>query len=142
MYLLIYLINKDKINNELFERRRIQALEKERRLEDQAKLDRDEFQRIVVGQKEERDLESKLHQEKKQKTKEHAEELRKQIVLHEELKAQEKRDYLEEGKKLRDNLLQQKTFIEDIKETKLNDLKIYGIPEKYQYDLTKKKIIF
>ena len=120
----------------------MQAVEKERRFEEQAKLDRDEFHSIFSAQREERHLDLKFQQEKKQKIKEHAEELKKQIILHEEKKGQEKRDYLEEGKKVRDSLFHQKALIEEIKESKLNDLKTYGIPEKYQYDLAKKKIIF
>jgi len=128
-------------NHELFEVRKLQSLEKEKRLEEQAKQDRDEFQRIIVTQKQDRDLELKLEQERKGKIKEHADELKKQIALNEEKKKQDKRDYLEEGKKVKDNLTHQKRLLEDIKSNKLQHLKEHSIPDKYHYDLAKKKIV-
>jgi len=128
-------------NTELFEVRKLQSLEKENRLEEQAKQDRDEFQRIIVAQKQERDVELKLEQERKQKMKEHADELKKQMALGEEKKKQDKRNYLEEGKKIKDNLKAQKQLLEDIKDNKLSELKDTGIPGKYQFDLAKMKIV-
>jgi hypothetical protein len=132
---------RHKNNQELFDVRQLQSLEKQKRLEDQAKQDRDEFQRIIVTQKQDRDLELKLEQEKKSKVREHADELKKQMALNEEKKKQDKRDYLEEGKKVKDNLTKQKRLLEDIKTQKMEHLKENSIPDKYHYDLAKKKIV-
>jgi len=132
---------KDRKNKELFEARQLQSLEKEERLQDQAKQDRDEFQRIIINQKQDRDIEIKLEQDRKEQIRQHAGELRKQVVLNEEKTKQDKRTYLEEGKKIKDNLKAQKKLLEEIKVTKLNELQENSIPKKYAHDLAKKKIV-
>lgn len=89
-----------KLNEELLEARKMQMGEKMERLQEQvqcivnqqAKLERDEFQRIIQKQKNERENEIKLQQEKETLIKRHAEELRKQISLNEEQKKQGERD--------------------------------------------------
>lgn len=53
------------------EARRLQALGKEKRLQVQAKNDRDEFQRIIEAQKEARDMEMKAERERQTKVKFH-----------------------------------------------------------------------
>lgn len=116
-------------------------MEKELRLQEQARIDRDEFQKIITAQKIEKDLEVKLEQERIQKIKEHAEQLKKQIVLGEERKLQDKRTALEEGKKVKDKLDHEKRTLETLKSNKLRELQNAGVPEKYQRDLAKKKII-
>jgi hypothetical protein len=130
-----------KMDQELFDARKLQSLEKEGRLQEQARQDRDEFQTIIQKQKMERDLELKQEQERKGMIKGHADQLKKQIALNEEKKKQDKRSYLEEGKKIKDKLAAEKRLLENIKEEKLHDLKTLGIPDKYQAELTKKKII-
>jgi len=119
----------------------LQSLEKQKRLEEQAKMERDEFQRIIQTQKQERDIELKLEKEKEDLLKKHAEELRKQIALNEELKKQAERDRLEEGKKIKDNLVNHKQLLENIKSKKLDDLKSLSIKEKYTSELARKKIV-
>ena len=128
------------MNRELYETRKIQSLEKERRLEDQGYQDRDDFQRIIINQKQERDIEVKLEQERKEKIKLHQEELKKQMQLNEEKRNQDKRNHLEEGRNIQNKIKSQKQLLHDIKATKLNALNSSGIPAKYQYDLAKKKI--
>lgn len=115
-------------------------MEKERRLQEQTKQDRNEFQRIIQEQKRDRDIELRLEQDKHDMVKKHAEELKKQIALGDEKKKQEKRNLLEEGKKIKDNLKNQKKVLEEIKQKKLEQLKEESIPEKYTVDLQKKKI--
>ena len=125
----------------MFETRKLQSLEKQKRLEEQAKMERDEFQRIIQAQKQERDIELKLEKEKEDLLKNHAEELRKQIALNEELKKQGERDRLEEGKKIKDNLKNHKQLLENIKSKKLDELKGLTIKEKYTSELARKKIV-
>eukprot|EP01017_Pseudomicrothorax_dubius_P042904 TRINITY_DN7068_c0_g1_i3.p1 TRINITY_DN7068_c0_g1~~TRINITY_DN7068_c0_g1_i3.p1 ORF type:complete len:532 (-),score=244.84 TRINITY_DN7068_c0_g1_i3:113-1708(-) len=127
-------------NKELNAARHEQALQKQRQLEEQAKLDRDEFQRVITQQKIERDNELKQEIERNALRKKHAEELRKQIATNEEVKKQGDRDKFEEGKKIRDNLDRQKKLLENVKEQKLTDLKSIGIPDKYTGELARKKI--
>ena len=83
----------------------------------------------------------KLEKEKEDLLKKHAEELRKQISLNEELKKQAERDRLEEGKKIKDNLANHKQLLENIKSKKLEDLKGLGIKDKYTSELARKKIV-
>mmetsp|Transcript_41346 Transcript_41346/g.36700 ORF Transcript_41346/g.36700 Transcript_41346/m.36700 type:complete len:152 (+) Transcript_41346:1106-1561(+) len=127
-------------NQELFEHRKLQALEKERRLQEQAKNDRDEFQRIIVQQKIERDIELKLDQDRKAMVKDHADQLKKQIALNEEKKKQDKRTLLEEGKKVKDKLASEQKTLEGLKSKKMAVLQATGVNEKYIGDLARKKI--
>jgi len=61
--------------------------------------------------------------------------------LNEEKTKQDKRTYLEEGKKIKDNMKAQKKLLEEIKVSKLNELQENSIPKKYAHDLAKKKIV-
>jgi len=65
------------INEELFEARRAQAFEKESRIQEQVKHDRDEFQRLIQTQKYERENELRLAEERKHMIGLHAVELKK-----------------------------------------------------------------
>ena len=74
-----------------------QFAEKERLLAEQAKQERDEFLRIVQQQKEERQREQQIEEEKKRILGKHSVQLRSQIQQNEEIKKQDRLDYLEEG---------------------------------------------
>lgn len=115
-------------------------MEKEQRLQDQAKQDRNEFQRIIQEQKRDRDVDLKVDQDKHEMVKKHADELKKQIALADEKRKQEKRNLLEEGKKIKDQQKHQKKILADVKAKKLEELQNEGIPGKYTVDLQKKKI--
>jgi len=130
-----------KMNQDLFEARRMQALEKEMRLQEQAQQERDAFQQIIYQQKAERDLELQTEQQRLAMIKNHASQLKKQIAINEEKTRQDKRNYLEEGKKIKDKLAHEKRVLEQIKTEKLVELKGQNIPTKYQAELAKKKII-
>ncbi|CAD8061698.1 unnamed protein product [Paramecium primaurelia] len=131
---------RQKLNSELYQARKVQQNEKQDKLEEQARLERDEFQRVIQKQKQERENELRLQQEKEQMVKKHAEELRKQISMNEEKRKQEERDKLEEGKKIRDKMINEKKLLENIKEQKLKGLNDNTIPDKYKAELAKKKI--
>lgn len=47
---------------------------------------------------------------------------------------------LEEGKKIRDKMLNEKKLLENIKDTKLKGLNDNYIPDKYKAELARKKI--
>jgi len=129
------------MNQDLFEARRLQAMEKELRLQEQAQQERDAFQQIIYQQKVERDLELQAEQQRLTMIKNHANQLKKQIALNEEKNRQDKRDFLEEGKKIKDKLMHEKRVLEQIKTEKIAELKSQNIPAKYQGELAKKKII-
>ena len=63
--------------------------------------------------------------------KDHAKQLRAQITQNEEVRKQERLDYLEEGRKVRQELDDEKSRLKEIKERKVGELKTLGIPEKY-----------
>ncbi len=133
--------HRAQMNQELFDSRQTQAQEKERRLQEQAKHERDEFQKVIEQQKLERDLELKAELERKGQIKQHADQLKKQMALNEEKGKQEKRSLLEEGKKIKDKLAAEKRLLEHIKQEKITELKSHDIPDKYQAELARKRII-
>ena len=66
---------------------------------------------------------------------------RTQITNNGEVKKQERLDYLEEGRKVRQRIEDERLKVERIKGEKLASLKTVGIADKYQADLSKKKIL-
>ena len=64
-----------------------------------------------------------------------------QIQMNSEVKKQQRLDYLEEGKKVRQRIEDERLKVEGIKAQKLQDLKGLGIEGKYQADLAKKRIL-
>lgn len=122
------------------EARQAQFTEKERRLAEQAKQERDEFLRIITTQKAVEEQERKIEEEKKNVLKTHSQQVRTQIQNNEEIKRQQRLDYLEEGRKVRQNLEAGRQKIETIKEKKLSALRGSGVEEKYTAELSRKKI--
>jgi len=74
--------------------------------------------------------------------KKHSLQVRTQIQTNEEKTKQERLDYLEEGRKVRQKLDDERKKIEAIKARKIQELKGLDIPEKYQAELARKKIAF
>ena len=64
-----------------------------------------------------------------------------QISMNAEVKKQQRLDYLEEGRKVRQKIEDERVKVEKIKAKKLGDLKDIGIADKYQADLSKKRIL-
>lgn len=58
-----------------------------------------------------------------------------------EVKKQDRLDYLEEGKRVRSKLAEDRMKIESIKARKLEEINQLGIEEKYRAELAKKKIV-
>merc|ERR1719316_968200 len=128
------------INQELNEARRQQQAEKERRLGEQAKFERDEFERIIEVQMQQEEAERQRQVEEKQMLKQHASELRSQINAREEKALQERRDFLEEGNIVRATIGSERRKLEKIKSRKIDELKKTGVPDKYWSELARKKI--
>ena len=64
-----------------------------------------------------------------------------QIGMNVEVKKQERLDYLEEGRKVRQRIEDERLKVERIKKQKLDGLVSLGIEGKYQADLSKKRIL-
>ena len=97
--------------------------------------------RIIQKQKEIEEQERRIEEEKKEVLKKHASQLRSQINANEDKSKQERLDYLEEGRKVRSKIEEEKRKIEAIKNKKLDQLNNLDIPDKYKAELAKKKIV-
>merc|ERR1712032_750344 len=120
--------------------RQQQQAEKERRLGEQAKFERDEFERIIEVQLQQEEAERQRQAEEKSMRIQHSQELRSQIGAREERAYQERRDFLEEGNAVRAQIGSERKKLEKIKARKIEDLKKTGVPEVYQAELQRKKI--
>lgn len=72
----------------------------------------------------------------------HSKKIRTQISVNEANKKQDRLDYLEEGRKVRANIDNERNKIRDIQAAKLDELNKLGIENKYQYELQKKTVSF
>jgi hypothetical protein len=61
--------------------------------------------------------------------------------MNSESKKQHRLDYLEEGRKVRQRIEDERLKVEGIKKQKLQGLVALGIEGKYQADLSKKRIV-
>jgi hypothetical protein len=129
-----------KINKELEDARNNQAREKEIRLIIQAKQERDEFERIIMAQKEAAEAERRAEEAKAEIRRQHANQLKTQILTNAEKNSLLERERLEEGRKLRNEIESEKKKLENIRVDKLDGLRNDGVPEKYCADLARKKI--
>lgn len=128
------------INQELNDARQQQQAEKERRLGEQAKFERDEFERIIEVQLQQEEAERNRQSEEHSLRIDHSRELRSQIQAREEKALQERRDFLEEGNTVRAQIGSERKKLEKIKARKIEELKKTGVPEKYCAELARKKI--
>ena len=62
--------------------------------------------------------------------------------MNDEVKKQGRLDYLEEGRKVRQRIEDERLKVERIKKEKLAGIVDLGIAEKYQADLAKKRILW
>lgn len=72
----------------------------------------------------------------------HSQKIRGQIHNKEQLKKQDRLDYLEEGRKVREKIDNERQKLVDIQKAKIDELKKLGIDNKYLYELQKKTISF
>lgn len=92
---------KRKVLADMEAARQAQFAEKDQRLAEQAKQERDEFMRVIAKQREVEEQERRIAAQKKGALRDHAGQLRGQIVQNDEVKKQARLDYLEEGRKVR-----------------------------------------
>lgn len=116
---------------ELEQARKKQFLEKEIMYAEQAKAERDAFLKVIAKQKEEEENEKRLEYERQGAFKNHSIAIRTQIGKNDDVKKQERLDYLEEGRKVRQKLEDDRQKVEGIKGQKLASLQKMGIDGKY-----------
>lgn len=65
----------------------------------------------------------------------HSVKIRTQIGINEADKKQDRLDYLEEGRKVREKIENERQKVKDIQAAKIDELKQLGIDNKYLYEL-------
>lgn len=68
------------------------------------------------------------------------EELLAQVAANGRRRSKERREQLEEGRKLLQNIAGEKSRLEHIKQKKLKELETCGVPSKYRAELQKKRV--
>ena len=86
--------------------------------------------------------ERKVEEDRKQALIDHAGKIRNQISTNEDIKKQDRLDYLEEGRKVREKIDMERDKIKDIQKAKIAELQDVGINDKYLYELNKKTVSF
>lgn len=109
-------------------------------LEEQVRAEKAEFEAVIRKQKEVRDLEAKLENERKELLRKHAVELKKQIVEKQELKEESKKVREIDNQQLQETFQGQKALLQRIKQEKIRQLRDLNVPDKYIVELESKKI--
>mmetsp|Transcript_14638 Transcript_14638/g.31725 ORF Transcript_14638/g.31725 Transcript_14638/m.31725 type:complete len:506 (-) Transcript_14638:344-1861(-) len=127
------------IEEQLCTAREAQKLEKERRLIEQAKQEKEEFSRILRVQRDADTLEKDEKRRKQSELVDHQSELRTQIVMNGDTRKKNRIDFLQEGNHMRKGMENDRLKLEKIQSDKLASLHRAGVPEKYTVDLSSKK---
>lgn len=128
------------INDDLARAREQQKLVKMKQLADQARMEQEDFFRIIDAQQQKEQEDVMLAQQQAAIRKMHKEEILAQIADNEECKRRERREYLEEGDRLRQKHREEKLKLENIKQRKLKELQTDGVPAKYRAELERKRV--
>eukprot|EP00891_Asterochloris_glomerata_P004534 jgi/Astpho2/4534/e_gw1.00067.95.1_t len=128
------------INSDLAEAREAQRAATVLAQAEMARVEAEEFQRVLEENR--RIEEAKLQQERMllELRKRHKEELRAQIAANQERHKREHAEYLLEGEKTRSKLEEEKGLIEAIRQRKLHEMEVQGVPAKYRAELARKKL--
>ena len=127
------------INDDLSRARERQKHEKENMLKDQAKFEKEEFERVIAVQKAAEEQERQKQIREKELRERNAAEIKKQVVDIEENRRKARRDFLEEGNKLKTEKRERDATIESIRNRKLDELEKLEVPKQYRSELLKKR---
>ena len=111
-----------------------------KQLVDMARMEQEEFYRIIERQNEDSLREQAVLHEQAQARRKHKDEVINQIKHNESMTRRNKAEYLQEGERLRDQHRAQKAHLEKVKERKIAELTREGVPEKYRAELERFKI--
>ena len=128
---------KEKQLKDLISANNKQKLYKELLVAEEAKKDREEFERIIKEQQKEIEENKEKERIKIRKLLEHKEILKRQIIEKEEKEKVNRKEILEEGRKDKQKREQYEKSIEAIKKDKIQFLKDMNIDEKYIVPLQK-----
>ncbi|OCT69358.1 hypothetical protein XELAEV_18040673mg [Xenopus laevis] len=119
------------INSMMKQTRMEQIAQKEHCLAVQAQRDRAEFNRVLREQRIIIEKERKELEEKNTQLMKHAAELRRQVRENEQKQVLARIDYFEEGKRLDEEARQRRARLDELKQKKLEELRMAGLPDKY-----------
>ena len=125
------MINKQKKINELIRDNKRQIEAKELILAEEAIKEKEQFNNIINEQIKEIDRLNEIEKKKKEQFVNHREELKKQILNTQEKEKIDRREILEEGRKIRQNNEEYKKNLEKVKKQRINYLKSLNIEDKY-----------
>uniref|UniRef100_UPI00398EFB67 cilia- and flagella-associated protein 45-like n=1 Tax=Pristiophorus japonicus TaxID=55135 RepID=UPI00398EFB67 len=108
-----------------------QIRQKQHFLAVQGTKERQEFERVLKVQTEQIEKEMKEEADKRSGRTKYAVNLREQIQEKEQKHIEERAAFFEEGKRLKEEALQRRLRLDQIKRKKLDELRSVGLPEKY-----------
>jgi hypothetical protein len=127
------------INADLAAAREMQMREKAALLAEQARTEKEEFDRIIAVQKDEEDRERGNRNKEVSHARGNADALRKQIAEVEENRRKSRRDFLDEGNRLRAEKREREALVDAIRMQKVGELEGMSVPKQYRQELLKKK---
>ena len=127
------------INEDLRVARERQQMLKLKQLGDQAREEQEEFYRVIDAQMQ-REQEDAAPRRTRRRCEGTTRRSCRRRLLNDEKRERERREYLEEGDRLRAALAEERAKLEAIKQRKLDELAGSGIPTKYRAELAKKRI--
>ena len=86
---------------------------------EQARVEREDYMHQIQKQKQVELQERKVEEDRKQALIDHSHKIRGQISANEDLKKQDRLDYLEEGRKVREKIDAERDKIKDIQQAKI-----------------------
>jgi hypothetical protein len=125
----------EKINNSLAEARRIQQAERQLALIEQARIEKEEFDRMIVTQKDHENFEKAKFNREMIRAEMHARELRDQIKAVKEKQKQSRVDEREEGRIVKSQLRIASERLARLKNEKIHLLEKSGVPKKHCINL-------
>jgi flagellar biosynthesis GTPase FlhF len=127
------------INADLAAAREMQMREKAALLAEQARAEKEEFDRIIAVQKGEEERERSTRTKETSHARANADSLRKQITEVEENRRKTRRDFLDEGNRLRAEKREREALVDTIRQQKVVELEGMSVPKQYRQELLKKK---
>lgn len=128
------------MNADLAAARERQKEVKTKLLADQARQQQEEFFRIIDAQIAQQETEHAAQRAGAELRRRHKDEVLRQIAENEERRKLERREFLEEGERMRAAHAAELSRLAQIKERKLRELQEVGVPGKYRAELVRTKI--
>ncbi|KAM4664460.1 cilia- and flagella-associated protein 45 [Discoglossus pictus] len=126
------LARKEAETNAMLKQSRLEQItHKEHFLAVQAERDRSEFERVLRAQRDLIEKESKELQEKSTQLMKHQAELRRQVRENEQKQVMTRIAFFEDGKRLAEEARQRRARLDELKQKKLDELRVAGLPDKY-----------